>query len=265
MVHVSDESLPTSQQHMTPRPPNSASDAVKARATVAPPEDDAASITGEVLAMGSAGAPRVGRYRWVICGLLFFATTINYIDRQVFGILAPEMKRIFSWTDSNYTDIVFWFEVAYAIGLLSMGRVLDRIGTRIGFALAMVFWSAASMLHAGMATIAGFSLARFLLGLGESGNFPASIKTVAEWFPKRERALATGIFNAGSNVGAIVAPLGVPWIYTRFGWQWAFLATGAIGFGWLIFWLTTFREPGEHPRLSAAELAYIRSDPQESA
>ena len=249
---------------MDPRPPISASDAVKARASVAPPEDDAASIAGEVIAVSGAAGPRVGRYRWVICGLLFFATTINYIDRQVFGILAPEMERIFGWSNTNYTDIVFWFEVAYAIGLLSMGRVLDRIGTRMGFALAMVFWSAASMLHAGMATIGGFSLARFLLGLGESGNFPASIKTVAEWFPKRERALATGIFNAGSNVGAIVAPLAVPWIYVRFGWQWAFLATGAIGFVWLIFWLTTFREPGEHPRLSSTELAYIRSDPEQS-
>lgn len=207
---------------------------------------------------------RIGRYRWVICALLFFATTINYIDRQVFGILAPEMKRIFGWTDSNYTDIVFWFEVAYAIGQLGVGRVLDWIGTRVGFALAMVFWSAASMLHAGMATIAGFSFARFLLGIGESGNFPASIKTVAEWFPKKERALATGIFNAGSNVGAIAAPLAVPWIYLTWGWQWAFLGTGAIGFVWLIFWLRAFRPPESHPRLSASEFAYIRSDPAET-
>ncbi len=207
---------------------------------------------------------RIGRYRWVICALLFFATTINYIDRQVFGILAPEMKKIFGWTDSNYTDIVFWFEVAYAIGQLCVGRVLDGIGTRVGFALAMVFWSAASMLHAGMATLAGFSLARFLLGIGESGNFPASIKTVAEWFPKKERALATGIFNAGSNVGAIAAPLLVPWIYLTWGWQWAFIATGAIGFVWLIFWLRAFRPPENHPRLSAGEFAYIRSDPAET-
>lgn len=227
----------------------------------------ACSSAGEVSsASGAAGAgdpspaPRVGRYRWVICGLLFFATTINYIDRQVFGILAPEMKKVFGWTDQDYTNIVFWFEVAYAIGLLSVGRVLDWIGTRIGFAIAMVFWSIACMLHAGMATIAGFSVARFLLGLGESANFPASIKSVAEWFPKKERALATGIFNAGSNVGAIVAPLAIPWIYLTWGWQWAFISAGSIGLVWLAFWLRAYHAPEVHPRLTTDELAYIRSD-----
>jgi len=207
----------------------------------------------------------IGRRRWAICALLFFATTISYVDRQAFGILAPEMKKIFGWTDTNYTDIVFWFEVAYAVGQLLAGRLLDRIGTFVGFALAMFFWSGASMLHAAMASIAGFSLARFLLGLGESGNFPASIKVVAEWFPKKERALATGVFNAGSNIGAIVAPLAVPWIYLRWGWQWAFIATGAIGLIWLVFWLGCFRRPEQHPGLSSAELAHIRSDPPESA
>jgi len=206
----------------------------------------------------------IGRYRWVICALLFFATTISYIDRQVFGILAPEMKKIFGWTDTNYTDIVFWFEVAYALGQLLAGRLLDRIGTFAGFALAMLFWSGASVLHAAMATIAGFSVARFLLGLGESGNFPASIKVVAEWFPKKERALATGVFNAGSNIGAIVAPLAVPWIYLGWGWQWAFISTGAIGLVWLGFWLRVFRQPEQHPRLSPGELAYIRGDAKES-
>jgi ACS family hexuronate transporter-like MFS transporter len=245
--------------------PLDASDAVKAVASSAPPEDDASSVTGEIVAATHAHPPRVGHYRWVICALLFFATTINYIDRQVFGILAPELKKIFVWSDANYTDIVFWFEVAYAIGLLSVGRVLDWIGTRIGFALAMIFWSFASMLHAGMASIAGFSVARFLLGLGEAGNFPASIKSVAEWFPKKERALATGIFNAGSNVGAIAAPLAVPWIYLTWGWQWAFIVTGAIGFIWLVFWFRAFRPPEDHPRLSASELAYIRSDPAEAS
>lgn len=219
----------------------------------------------ETVVSNRAHPPQVGRTRWVVCALLFFATTINYIDRQVFGILAPEMKKIFGWTDSDYTDIVFWFEVAYAIGLLSFGRVLDWIGTRIGFALAMVFWSLASMLHAGMASIAGFSIARFLLGLGESGNFPASIKSVAEWFPKKERALATGIFNAGSNVGAIIAPLAIPWIYLTWGWQWAFIITGAIGFIWLVFWMRNYHTPEEHPRLSAIELAHINSDPAESS
>jgi ACS family hexuronate transporter-like MFS transporter len=239
------------------------SDAVKAAATSS--DEDAASVTGEIIAAAHAHPPHVGRYRWVICALLFFATTINYIDRQVFGILAPEMKKIFGWTDSNYTDIVFWFEFAYAIGLVTVGGVLDWIGTRLGFALAMIFWSGASMLHAAMASIAGFSFARFLLGLGESGNFPASIKSVAEWFPKKERALATGIFNAGSNVGAISAPLAIPWIYLRWGWQWAFIATGAIGFLWLIFWLRLYRPPETHPRLTKSELAYIRSDAGEVA
>jgi ACS family hexuronate transporter-like MFS transporter len=213
----------------------------------------------------SSVASRVGRYRWVICALLLFATTINYIDRQVFGILAPEMKRVFAWTASDYTDIVFWFEVAYAVGQLLAGRFLDRIGTLAGFAIAMTFWSGASMLHAAMGSIVGFSVARFLLGLGESGNFPACIKVVAEWFPKKERALATGIFNAGSNVGAIVAPLAVPWIFVNWGWQWAFIATGAIGFVWLVLWLRVFRQPEQHPRLSPGELAYLRSDPEEPA
>lgn len=240
--------------------PLAASDAVKASAKVAPPEDQAASITGEVIAASHAHPPRIGRYRWVICGLLFFATTINYIDRQVFGILAPEMKKIFGWSDADYTDIVFWFEVAYAVGQLGIGRVLDWIGTRLGFALAMIFWSGACMLHAGMASITGFSIARFLLGLGESGNFPASIKSVAEWFPKKERALATGIFNAGSNVGALVAPVAIPWIFISWGWQWAFIITGAIGFIWLVFWLRSFHPPERHPHLSTSELAYIRSD-----
>ncbi len=210
-----------------------------------------------------SSAQRVGRYRWVICALLFFATTINYIDRQVFGILAPELKKVFGWTDANYTDIVFYFELAYAIGLLTAGRLLDWIGTRVGFAVAMVFWSIAAMLHAGMASIAGFSLARFLLGLGEAGNFPACIKTVAEWFPKQERAFATGLFNAGSNVGAVVAPLAVPWIFVQWGWQWAFIITGAIGFIWLGFWLKLFFPPDQHPHVTATELAHIHSEPEE--
>ncbi|OLE54672.1 MAG: hypothetical protein AUG51_07150 [Acidobacteria bacterium 13_1_20CM_3_53_8] len=206
---------------------------------------------------------RIGRYRWVICGLLFFATTINYIDRLVFSILGPELQKTFHWTDKNYTDIVFWFEVAYAIGLLSAGRLLDRIGTRLGYALSLIFWSFAAILHAFVGSITGFSFARFLLGLGESGNFPAAIKTVAEWFPKKERALATGIFNAGSNVGAIIAPLGVPWLYLNYGWQWAFIFTGTLGLLWLLFWFLIYRVPEEHPKLGRAELAYIRSDPAE--
>jgi ACS family hexuronate transporter-like MFS transporter len=212
----------------------------------------------------ASAATRIGRYRWVICALLFFATTINYIDRQVFGILGPELQKTFGWTAKDYTDIVFWFEVAYAIGLVSAGRVLDWVGTRMGYAASLMWWSAAAMLHALMSTIAGFSFARFLLGLGEAGNFPAAIKTVAEWFPRSERALATGIFNAGSNIGAIIAPLAVPVIYVTLGWQWAFIGTGAVGFVWLFFWFAIYRKPTEHPSLSAAELAHIQSDPPES-
>ena len=227
-----------------------------------------AAIVDEPQAFGAAAVldhvnPRVGRYRWVICGLLFFATTINYVDRLVFSILGPELQKTFGWTNQNYTDIVFWFEVAYAIGLLTAGRLLDRIGTRIGYAVSLIFWSLAAILHAFMSTIAGFSVARFLLGLGEAGNFPAAIKTVAEWFPKKERALATGIFNAGSNVGAIIAPLAVPWLYVNYGWQWAFIFTGTLGMLWLVLWFALYRVPEKHPKVSRAELSYIQSDPAE--
>lgn len=202
-------------------------------------------------------------YRWTICALLFAATTINYIDRQVLGILAPTLQTEVGWSESQYGDIVSWFSFAYALGFLGMGRLLDRIGVRKGFAFAIVAWSVAAMSHAFARTAAGFSIARGALGLGESGNFPGAIKATAEWFPRKERALATGIFNAGSNVGAIVAPLLVPWITLRWGWQWAFIATGSLGFLWLCFWLPVYREPERHPRLPAAELAYIRSDPAE--
>jgi ACS family hexuronate transporter-like MFS transporter len=234
----------------------------KSRAEVAP-QSSGASATGAAVAVLESVNTRIGRYRWVICTLLFFATTINYIDRLVFSILGPELQRTFGWTNKDYTDIVFWFEVAYAIGLLTAGRLLDLIGTRLGFTLSLTFWSLAAALHAFMSSIVGFSFARFLLGLGESGNFPAAIKTVAEWFPKKERALATGIFNAGSNVGAIIAPLGVPWLYINYGWQWAFIFTGVAGLVWLIFWLIFYRVPEEHPKLGRAELDYIRSDPAE--
>lgn len=211
----------------------------------------------------TATQSRIGNYRWLICALLFFATTINYIDRQVFGILGPELQKIFGWSSKDYTDIVFWFEVAYAIGLVSAGRFLDWIGTRIGYALSLVVWSLAAMLHAAMSTIGGFSFARFLLGFGEAGNFPAAIKTVAEWFPRKERALATGIFNSGSNVGAIAAPIAVPLLFVNFGWQWAFIATGAIGFLWLFFWFAIYHVPTAHPKVKAEELAYIQADPPE--
>jgi ACS family hexuronate transporter-like MFS transporter len=233
--------------------------------------------------------PRIGHFRWVICALLFFAATINYIDRQVIGILKPTLVQEFQWQDERiYAAIVFSFQLAYAIGLLLAGRVMDKIGTRRGFAIAVVLWSIAAVGHAfadwfswlklptlnldattGFSVVmlsgaaAGFALARFALGIGEAGNFPASIKTVAEWFPKKERAFATGIFNSGTNVGALVTPLVVPWVTLYWGWQWAFIATGLTGFVWVAWWLWVYRAPEEHGRLSATELAYIRSDPIE--
>jgi ACS family hexuronate transporter-like MFS transporter len=213
---------------------------------------------------GSAPA-RVGRFRWVVCALLFFATTINYIDRQVLGILAPDLQRSIGWSESEYGYIVTAFQAAYAIGLLASGRLLDVMGTRLGYAVAIVLWSLAAMGHALARSAFGFGFWRFLLGLGEGANFPAAIKTVAEWFPKKERAFATGIFNAGTNVGAVVAPAVVPFIALTYSWQWAFILTGAIGFLWLVIWWWVYRPPEEHPRLSRAEFAYIRRDAEEPA
>jgi ACS family hexuronate transporter-like MFS transporter len=219
-------------------------------------------ITGEgAQAQSETLGERVGRYRWVICGLLFFATTVNYVDRQVLGILSKDLKVAIGWTEVDYGNIVAAFNAAYAFGLLLAGRLMDRIGTRVGYAMAIVFWSLAAMGHALARTPFGFGVARAALGIGEAGNFPAAIKTVAEWFPKKERAFATGIFNAGSNVGAIVAPLTVPWIAMNLGWRWAFVLTGAIGFMWLLFWLPIYRRPEKHPKVSKAELAHIQSDP----
>jgi MFS transporter, ACS family, hexuronate transporter len=202
-------------------------------------------------------------YRWTICALLFFATTINYMDRQVLGILAPMLQQEIGWTETQYGDIVSWFSLAYGVGFLAVGRFLDRVGVRLGFSVSIVAWSLAAMGHALARTAGGFAVARAFLGLGESGNFPGSIKAVAEWFPKKERALATGIFNAGSNVGAIAAPLLVPWIALTWGWRVAFIAVGALGFIWLVFWLAVYRQPQDHPRVSARELAHIQSDPIE--
>jgi ACS family hexuronate transporter-like MFS transporter len=214
-------------------------------------------------AAAAPAAVAVGHFRWVICGLLFFATTINYLDRQVLGILAPVLQHSIGWNEIEYGYIVTAFQAAYAIGLLAMGPFLDRVGTRFGYALAVVVWSLAGMGAALARSAFGFGLARFALGLGESANFPAAIKSVAEWFPRRERALATGIFNAGTNVGAVVAPLTVPWIAVNFGWQWAFIATGLTGFLWLIVWLVVYRQPETHPRVSRAELALILGDAEE--
>lgn len=209
-------------------------------------------------------AKPVGRFRWRVCAMLLAATTINYIDRQVLGVLAPFLQDEIGWSEIEYGYIVMAFQAAYAIGLLCAGAVIDRFGTRIGYALAISIWSLAAMGHALAASVLGFVLARFALGLGEAGNFPAAVKTVAEWFPKRERALAVGIFNAGSNIGAIVAPLMVPIVAAAWGWQAAFLCTGALSAIWLVVWLTRYRPPEQQPRVSAEELAHIRSDPPES-
>ena len=212
-------------------------------------------------AVESAGRiGRIGRYRWKICALLFAATTINYIDRQVIGILAPELQKSIGWNEAEYGYIVLAFQTAYALGLLVAGGLMDRWGTRRGFSIAVFLWSVAAVAHSFARSAFGFGVARFGLGLGEAGNFPGAIKTVAEWFPNKERALSIGIFNSGSNLGAIIAPLTVPWIAIRFGWQWAFIATGALGFVWLVFWLAFYRRPEEHPRLSRREMEYIRSD-----
>jgi ACS family hexuronate transporter-like MFS transporter len=207
------------------------------------------------------GDVKVGRYRWRVCAMLLAATTINYIDRQVLGVLAPFLQEEIGWDELQYSYIVTAFQAAYAIGLLCAGTIIDRYGTRIGYALAIGIWSLAAMSHALATGVLGFMAARFALGLGEAGNFPAAIKTVAEWFPQRERALATGIFNSGSNVGAIVAPLLVPVVAVTFGWQAAFLFTSVLSAAWLVTWLLTYRTPDQQPRLSAAERAYIGHEP----
>jgi len=237
----------------------------KSQADVSPPQSAGSTFTGSTKEAMSVVGERIGKYRWVICAMLFFATTINYIDRQVLGILATDQnfKTAIGWSEAEYGYVQTAFQGAYALGLLVVGRLMDRFGTRKGFSAAIIFWSIAAMGHALARSAFGFGAARFFLGLGEAGNFPASIKTVAEWFPKKERALATGIFNSGSNVGAIAAPLVVPYIAINYGWQLAFIITGLIGFIWLVFWLMIYRKPEEHPKLQAAELAHIQSDPPE--
>jgi MFS transporter, ACS family, hexuronate transporter len=202
----------------------------------------------------------VGRYRWTICALLFAATTINYIDRQVIGLLKPTLTDAFHWNNTTFGTINGIFQFFYAFGLLSFGWLIDRVGSKIGYTVSIIIWSIFAMAHALARSTLGFTIARSGLGLGESGNFPAAIKTVAEWFPKRERALATGIFNSGANIGAVVAPIMVPLILASYGWQMAFIVTGALGFIWLIFWWFLYEIPSREKRLSAAEFAYINSD-----
>jgi ACS family hexuronate transporter-like MFS transporter len=202
--------------------------------------------------------------RWWICALLFFATTINYIDRQVFAILAPQLQTEIGWSEIEYGYIVTAFQLFYAIGLVLVGKLIDFLGTKKGFILSIIVWSLAAMSHAFARTPMGFGIARLALGLGESGNFPAAIKTISEWFPRKERALATGIFNSGSNIGAIVAPLLVPIIALNFGWQAAFIITGFLGFIWLFFWLRLMNRPEDHAGINSAELELIKVDSDEN-
>jgi len=208
----------------------------------------------------AGNAQAVGGVRWLICGLLFFAASVNYMDRQVIALLKPALQAQFGWSEIGYGNIVFAFTLAYGIGSLLMGKLIDRLGTRIGFSLAVFFWSLSAMAHAAAGSVFQFGVARFSLGLGEAGSFPASIKAVAEWFPKKERAVATGVFNSGTNVGALLSPLLVRWLMAHFGWRMAFIATGALGLLWIAAWLAFFERPERSRLVSAAELAWIRSD-----
>jgi ACS family hexuronate transporter-like MFS transporter len=203
------------------------------------------------------GKRQVGRVRWTICAMLFVATSINYMDRQVIGLLKPTLEQSIGLTEQSYGYIIAAFQVAYAAGLLLAGRMVDRLGSRLGYALIMGTWSLAAMAHALASSALGFGIARFFLGLGEAGNFPAAIKTVADWFPQRERSLATGIFNSGANLGAIVAPALIPWVTLRFGWRAAFLSTGIFSMAWIIWWYWQYRRPREHPTLTGEELSHI--------
>jgi ACS family hexuronate transporter-like MFS transporter len=205
----------------------------------------------------------IGKYRWTICALVFFATTINYIDRSVISFLKSTFTDTLHWNDADYANVELAFKISYAVGLFLAGRFIDKIGTKLGYALALIVWSFAAVGHALVRTVIGFIVARSILGLSEAGNFPAAIKTIAEWFPKKERAFATGIFNSGANVGAIAAPLTVPFIVRAWGWQWAFIITGAFGFLWLLFWFVYYEVPQKQKRLSQPEYDYIHSDADE--
>jgi ACS family hexuronate transporter-like MFS transporter len=223
---------------------------------------------GGLVEEGSPPGARLGSVRWTICAMLFVATSINYMDRQVIAILKPTLMKPIAehgigMTEVGYGHIGAAFMVAYAIGLLAAGRFVDKVGTRIGYMVIMAVWSLSAMGHALANTVVEFGIARFSLGLGESGNFPAAIKTVAEWFPQSERSLATGIFNSGANVGAILAPLIVPWVTLRYGWHAAFLATGAFSAMWIVYWFSKYRKPAEHPTLTGAELRHIYKEAAE--
>lgn len=208
---------------------------------------------------------RVGRYRWVVVALLFTAMVINYVDRQTIGLLKGDLSKAFGWSEGNYADLVFWFQLTYALSYLAFGRIVDWIGARMGFGLAFLIWQGAHIAHAAANSLGGFIGARMALGIGEGGGFPGGIKAVAEWFPKKERAFATGLFNAGTNIGAIVTPLVIPAVVLSMGWRAAFVVTGLVGLIWLPLWLWLYRRPDEHKRVGAAELAHIQSDPPDTA
>jgi ACS family hexuronate transporter-like MFS transporter len=206
---------------------------------------------------------RIGRVRWTICAMLFAATSINYMDRQVISILKPTLEHSIGMTEIGYGYVVSAFQFAYALGLLAAGRFVDKVGTRIGYIVIMAVWSLSAMGHALANTVIEFGIARFCLGIGESGNFPAAIKTVAEWFPQSERSFATGIFNSGTNLGAILAPIIVPWVTIRYGWHAAFLVTGAFSAIWIVLWYSKYRKPADHPTLTGAELRHIYQEAAE--
>ena len=209
-------------------------------------------------------AMRVGRYRWTICALLFMAVVINYVDRQILGVLKPFISKEVGWSEQDYGDIVFYFQAAYAVSYLVFGAFVDKVGAKIGYGVAFVIWQLAHIAHAGAHGLGQFFAVRVVLGIGEAGNFPAGIKAVTEWFPKKERALATGIFNAGSNIGAVVTPLIVPVIMQLWGWRMAFVVTGVLGLLWLVAWIAMYRHPAQHPKVTPAELAYIQQDPADA-
>ena len=211
---------------------------------------------------GARSSFRAGNFRWLICALLLFGVTKNYMDRQVLGVLKTTLQGDLGWNEIDYSNLVFAFQASYAAGMVAVGWLIDRLGVRLGYALAMVFWSLASMGHAISSSFGSFVVARSALGFWEAGVFPASIKAVADWFPRKERALATGILNAGTSVGAMLTPLVVPWITIHWGWRWAFVITGGLGIFWLAFWLLLYRKPEDHPRMSKGELKYVRSDNQ---
>ncbi len=209
--------------------------------------------------------PEHSRIRWTVCAMLFAATSINYMDRQVLSILAPTLQHSIGWTEQQYGYIVGAFQLAYALGLIAAGRMVDKLGTRVGYSIVMGLWSAAAMAHSLVRSAFGFGVARFFLGLGESGNFPAAVKTTAEWFPQKERSLATGIFNSGANLGAILAPATIPWITLHYGWRPAFLATGTFSSLWIVWWAWKYRRPQESPKISAAELQWIEDGDSKQA